>query len=70
MNITGAWREALVTESGSPPATDGSFADLSMDWRTVESVETVRGTAAVALYGDEAFAGVVLISLKETLAQG
>ena len=45
-------------------------SDLSMDWRTVESVETVRGNAAVALYGEEAFAGVVLISLKENLPQG
>ena len=45
-------------------------SDLRMDWRTVESVETVRGDAAVALYGEEAFAGVVLISLKESLPQG
>ena len=45
-------------------------SDLRMDWRTVESVETVRGNAAVALYGEEAFAGVVLISLKENLPQG
>ena len=40
-------------------------SDLSLKLDAIESIETVSGDAAVALYGGEAFAGVVRISLKE-----
>ena len=45
-------------------------ADLSLELHTIENIQGVRGAAAIALYGEEASAGVVLISLKEDLPQG
>ena len=40
-------------------------SDLALDLSAVESIEAVKGPAAIALYGEEASAGVVRISLKE-----
>ena len=40
-------------------------SDLSLDQRDIESIESLKGDAAVALYGEEAFAGVIRVTLKE-----
>ena len=40
-------------------------SDLSLELDAIESIETVRGAAAIALYGEGAFPGVVQITLKE-----
>ena len=43
---------------------------LSLESDNIESIVSVKGNVAVAQYGEDASAGVVLISLKENLPQG
>ena len=56
------WQRALVYIDGMRVETS-FFESLNTD--DIESIEVVKGDAAVALYGEEASSGVIWISLKE-----